>query len=1037
MDLLEAEDVDALATVVNWCRTFLIKPHPDNGRDGPVCPFCPRGLEEKKLLFRVIRGRPEYEQILPTLIAERDSFMKRVAGDASAMFAATIMVFPDVLTQAQAELVIDETQHRVKPKFVELGLMIGEFHPYQAGPGVHNESFRPLQSPLPLLVIRHMTKFDLGFLNTPKYPMDQRIGFLRAYLSKFDSKEVRETLDELLESQDTENHPEPKRQKVVTAAANDTACPVSKPSTAASFQLQRASSLIQAAPVEEQSPRLCTVLFGTQTGTAEGLALELGKRIADALEIVSGDQVAFRVNQVRVLAMDQYQVTDLPKETVLIVVTSTFGSGQAPVNARAFARWLARAHVAENCQLPLRFSVFGLGSSLFPHFAAFAKQMDQLLCALASPSAQLLPLCCGDEVGVIGGMSQRAAFDNWQNRLFKALGLAHATSQPAEGSAASALRVCELGVQGAPGAGRVSLRVGQSTALALVQCLATTVRGLPTPGLNEALNGAERLLAVAACEEDAAEPASFGAVELLHFFDSLDTTGSGRLSHEELRAGASQLGLDLDDEQLAQIDLNSDGIIEYDELLQIGDRSFNVPKTQAPNCPGSLTPIQLRRLLLAPRVRPASRLYPMFARVLYNVELFSRQSTRSARLVSLGTDSVLNKQLAYAPGDHIACFPQNHPDIVHEACRLLNVSNPDTLLQIECDNSGEQGLALRVLPLPVVSSAGSGAVMQCTWWQLLSCYLDLLKSPTPALCCALAPHCSDPAHATELTELSKGSDVFNTWISNDKPCVLTLLRRFSSLSVADSNLGATGAFLQSCPKMQPRLYSAASSPLAKPGEIHIIVAHHIYRAGTAIRRGVCSDWLRQLTPSSAADNRFAAPVFIARSNFRMPTEDVPVVMIAVGTGVAPFRGFWQHRMSLSVRVGSPMALYFGCRSPDEHIMKDEMEAAATGGVLTKLRVAYSRVGKRQRVTALLAEDEVELKALLSEESRGHLFLCGDIRVGESVKATLSDIGIDVTQLVESGRLHEEVFGLYVNNAKAESAAVQRVDLLSTDNVKGF
>ena len=42
--------------------------------------------------------------------------------------------------------------------------MLGDFHPFSQSPGIHNPDFRPLKSPIPMLVIRHMVISDWLFL---------------------------------------------------------------------------------------------------------------------------------------------------------------------------------------------------------------------------------------------------------------------------------------------------------------------------------------------------------------------------------------------------------------------------------------------------------------------------------------------------------------------------------------------------------------------------------------------------------------------------------------------------------------------------------------------------------------------------------------------------------------------------------------------------------------------------------------------------------------------------------------------------------
>jgi len=46
---LAASDLDALRAVADWIKTYVVKPHKDLGRAGPVCPFVPGALERKAL----------------------------------------------------------------------------------------------------------------------------------------------------------------------------------------------------------------------------------------------------------------------------------------------------------------------------------------------------------------------------------------------------------------------------------------------------------------------------------------------------------------------------------------------------------------------------------------------------------------------------------------------------------------------------------------------------------------------------------------------------------------------------------------------------------------------------------------------------------------------------------------------------------------------------------------------------------------------------------------------------------------------------
>lgn len=108
-----------------------------------------------------------------------------------------------------------------------------------------------------------------------------------------------------------------------------------------------------------------TILFGSQTGTAETLAKraakEAGKRGFAAM----------------VLDMAQTDVTKLAAEKNVLIITSTFGEGEPPDNAKALHGVLAQESAPP---LPnLRFSVCGLGDTNYVQFCKCAQDFDGFL----------------------------------------------------------------------------------------------------------------------------------------------------------------------------------------------------------------------------------------------------------------------------------------------------------------------------------------------------------------------------------------------------------------------------------------------------------------------------------------------------------------------------------------------------------------------------------------------------------------------------------------------------------------------------------
>ncbi|MEG7355849.1 assimilatory sulfite reductase (NADPH) flavoprotein subunit [Bacillus vallismortis] len=117
-----------------------------------------------------------------------------------------------------------------------------------------------------------------------------------------------------------------------------------------------------AAPVVSKE---VTVLYGSQTGNAQGLAENAGKQLEE------------RGFQVTVSSMSDFKPNQLKKINNLLIVVSTHGEGEPPDNALSFHEFLhgRRAPKLED----LRFSVLALGDSSYEFFCQTGKEFDQRL----------------------------------------------------------------------------------------------------------------------------------------------------------------------------------------------------------------------------------------------------------------------------------------------------------------------------------------------------------------------------------------------------------------------------------------------------------------------------------------------------------------------------------------------------------------------------------------------------------------------------------------------------------------------------------
>jgi len=189
-----------LKTIANWMREFLARPHRELGRPGPVCPFVPAAITQDTVwLAGVSLGRGDRQAIVEIVGIFRDLFLQLEPKSGElAMMKAMVIVFPNVPSDDAG--VIDDVQSELKGRFVDAGLMIGEFHERNESPGLRNPNFRPLRSPIPSLAIRHMVETDLPFLHRPLYPPPVRSEFIRSYIRRLGATIARSNFDAALEA---------------------------------------------------------------------------------------------------------------------------------------------------------------------------------------------------------------------------------------------------------------------------------------------------------------------------------------------------------------------------------------------------------------------------------------------------------------------------------------------------------------------------------------------------------------------------------------------------------------------------------------------------------------------------------------------------------------------------------------------------------------------------------------------------------------------------------------------------------------------
>jgi hypothetical protein len=163
-ELAEA-DLGALRAVADWIETFVVMPHKDLGRTGPVCPFVPGALDHELLWLAPERIA---DRSAPDLVELLSGYTRRFLstqptdGD-NAKYKVIVVVFTDLSADRAQEVFDDVQRHLAVPSYAEDGIVFGPFYEGNEGTAIYNAGFRPFQSPVPFLFVRYGVVSDWKF----------------------------------------------------------------------------------------------------------------------------------------------------------------------------------------------------------------------------------------------------------------------------------------------------------------------------------------------------------------------------------------------------------------------------------------------------------------------------------------------------------------------------------------------------------------------------------------------------------------------------------------------------------------------------------------------------------------------------------------------------------------------------------------------------------------------------------------------------------------------------------------------------------
>lgn len=323
--------------------------------------------------------------------------------------------------------------------------------------------------------------------------------------------------------------------------------------------------------------------------------------------------------------------------------------------------------------------------------------------------------------------------------------------------------------------------------------------------------------------------------------------------------------------------------------------------------------------------------YPFIASLLSKQKITSRAALKDVHHLEI---DISGSHLIYQPGDSLGVWYENDLCLIHEILKLLHFTGNE---RVEVQGK-----------LIFLNEA-------------LRCCYELTQNT--------------PIVVKKIADLTQNKKLLDLLLDNN----MKKLHKFSMMTpivemirFIDIQLSPQDLINILSP-MKPRFYSISSSQLeVGEEEVHITVGVIRYTVNGRDRTGGASGYLADCLQENDKLRVFV----VSNNNFRLPrNSDVPIVMIASGTGIAPFRAFMQHRFSEGA-LGENWLFFGNLRFIDDFLYQIEWQSYIKSGLLTRLTTAWSREQQNKvYVQDKLLKNGVELWNWIQKGA--YFYVCGN------------------------------------------------------------
>lgn len=247
----------------------------------------------------------------------------------------------------------------------------------------------------------------------------------------------------------------------------------------------------------------------------------------------------------------------------------------------------------------------------------------------------------------------------------------------------------------------------------------------------------------------------------------------------------------------------------------------------------------------------------------------------------------------------------------------------------------------------------------------------------------------------------------------------------------------------------PRTYSIASYTdelLPETVDLAISRAEHVLSAsfsqnGQTLRAGVASGFLNPLPKQGNYEGSDEILIGVSRPvAFQLPLDSMsPCAFFAGGSGIAPFRSFWQARLVQNGLSGGRNILYFGVQSREKFCFEEELREYVRAGFM-EVHVAFSRdsrglvydnndlfekeIPPRYINSLIIEQGDTVCDLVMSKKQGGlggQLYICGSVGIFDSVMngirkaiyncrtATMESVDIIINKAFAERRIMLDVF----------------------------